>query len=175
MLDYDFNSSQRHIPAGNLVGGARAPLIGRYGLQEMLDSREQFHRIQFLLRKILGDVTGQFPNAFENQFCNFGFPRVRCRAVAWERLYYLEKKIKQGPGTKVVSGINTVRTSTSDFYLKMDILRPVANRRNIIMLIKRERSLIFLTELSSVSKRRSVSSSSKEVSISTVRDSARNA
>lgn len=57
----------------------------------------------------------------------------------------------------------------------MDILRPVANSRKIIMLINRDRSLIFFTWLSSVSRRRRVNSSSSEVRISTVNDSAKKA
>lgn len=58
-------------------------------------------------------------------------------------------------------------------YLKIDIFLPVANKRKMIMLINLERSLTFLTELSSVSNRRKVSSSSNDVRISTVNDSAK--
>ena len=57
---------------------------------------------------------------------------------------------------------------------KIDILRPVANRRKIIMFMNRDKSLTLVTVLSSVSRRRSVSSSSRGVRISTVNDSARN-
>ncbi len=58
-------------------------------------------------------------------------------------------------------------------YRKMDILLPVANKRRMIILMNRDRSLTLPSGLLSVCSRRSVSSSSKEVKISTVSDSAR--
>jgi len=60
-------------------------------------------------------------------------------------------------------------------HRNIDILLPVANRRNMIILMKRDNSFIFLTGLSSVSRSRRVNSSSSAVRISTVRDSAKNA
>ena len=60
-------------------------------------------------------------------------------------------------------------------YRKIDILLPVANNRRMIILMNRDKSFTFLTRLSSVSRSRIVNSSSNEVRISTVKDSARKA
>jgi hypothetical protein len=60
-------------------------------------------------------------------------------------------------------------------HRKIDILRPVANSRKIIILMNRDKSFTFVMLLSSVSSNRRVSSSKSDVRISTVSDSARNA
>ena len=57
-------------------------------------------------------------------------------------------------------------------YRKIDIRLPVANIRRTIILMKRERSLTLGSSLSSVCSSRVVNSSSKDVRISTVKDSA---
>ena len=58
--------------------------------------------------------------------------------------------------------------------LNIDIRLPVANNRRMILLMNRDRSLIFFVGLSSVSRSLRVSSSKSEVRISTVNDSAKN-
>lgn len=61
----------------------------------------------------------------------------------------------------------------SKTYRNIDIRLPVANSRKMIMLMNLDKSFTFFTGLSSVSSNLSVSSSSREVSVSTVNDSAR--
>ena len=63
MLDDDFNGPQRHVSARNLIGRTCTPLVRRDRLEEVLDGREQLYRIQGLLLEILGNISGQFPDA----------------------------------------------------------------------------------------------------------------
>lgn len=62
-----------------------------------------------------------------------------------------------------------------DTHRKMDILLPVAKSRRIIIFMNLERSFTLVMLLSSVSRRRTVNSSSSDVNMSTVSDSASSA
>lgn len=42
-------------------------------MEELLNGREQFSRIQRLGLQVIRYVTGEFPDALEDELCDFGF------------------------------------------------------------------------------------------------------
>ena len=84
MLNNHFDCPQGHIAARDFICCPRSPIIRRYRLEELLNSREQLDRIQRLRLQIIRYVASQFPDAFEDQLCDFGFSGLGAGTIHWE-------------------------------------------------------------------------------------------
>ena len=56
-------------------------------MQEVLDGREQLHRVEEVLLQILRDTPREFPDALQDKFGDFGFLGVGSGAICGERFY----------------------------------------------------------------------------------------
>lgn len=95
MLNDNLHSPKRHVATGYTVGGAGAPLVRGHSLQEMFNCRKQLHRVKFQICQILRNISGQFPDTLQNEFCHLGFLGVRDRAIRWERPDDLKEESEQ--------------------------------------------------------------------------------
>ena len=94
VLNDNLHSPERHVTTRHAVCSTSAPLIWRHSLQEMLNRREQLHRVKFQICQVLRNVSGQFPDALQNELGDLGFLGVSTRAIRWERSDYLKEKTK---------------------------------------------------------------------------------
>jgi hypothetical protein len=77
MLNDDFDGSQRHVSARNLVRGTCPPFIWRHRLQKVFDGREKFNGIEVALTQVLRDISGELPHTFQHEFCDPSLFRFR--------------------------------------------------------------------------------------------------
>lgn len=92
VLNDNLHSPERHVTTRYAVCSTSAPLVWRDSLQEMLNRREQFDWVKFQICQVLRNVSGQFPDALQNEFCDLGFLGVCSRAVRWKRSDNLKEK-----------------------------------------------------------------------------------
>lgn len=142
VLNDHLDCPQGHVSTWYLVRRASTPLIWWDRLEEVLDRREQFHRVQDTLLEILRNVPRQLPDTLQHQLRNLGFLGVNVSPVGRERLDDPQQEREQctARGCSVISDGAEKKT-----YRNMDILLPVANSRKMIMLMNRERSLTLVS------------------------------
>ena len=92
VLNDNLHSPERHVTTRYAVCSTSAPLIWRHSLQEMLNRGEQLHWVKFQICQVLWNISGQFPDALQDEFCDLGFLGVGARAIRWERPDYLKEK-----------------------------------------------------------------------------------
>lgn len=92
VLNDNLHSPERHVTTRYAVCSTSAPLVWRHSLQEMFNCREQLYWVEFQICQVLRNISGQFPDAFQNEFCDLGFLGVSERAIRWERPDYLKEK-----------------------------------------------------------------------------------